>query len=292
MPSFDTPDPISVTLEIGVGDVRIVASDRADTSVEVRPSDASRRSDVTAAELTGIEYADGRLHIKSPKGWKQYSFRSGRDSIDVQIDLPTGSDVRGDLGMGRFRTTGRLGECRFKTGVGDIQVDRTGPGRLATGAGDITVDQITGDAEISTGTGTLQIGSIDGSATVKNSNGDTWIGEVAGDLRMNASNGRIAVDQAHATVAAKTANGDVRIGEVERGAVVAQTAYLKVEVGVREGVAAWLDLDTHFGNVENSLDPTGRPSTTEDTVEVRARSSFGDITVHRSLASQTGKGPK
>ena len=284
MPNFDTPDPISVTLELGVADVRIVASDRTDTFVEVRPSDASRKSDVTAAEHTRVEYAEGRLHIRSPRGWKHYSFRSGRESIDVQIELPTGSEVRGDLGMGRFRGTGRLGECRFKTGFGDIHLDRAGTGHLATGAGDITVDQIAGNAEITAGSGGLQIGRIDGAATVKNSNGDTWIGEVSGDLRMNASNGRIAVDRAHATVVAKTAKGDVRIGEVERGAVVAQTAYGKVEVGIREGVAAWLDLDTSFGNVENSLDPTGRPSTGEDTVEIRARSSFGDITVHRSPA--------
>ena len=39
MPTFDTPEPISVTVEFGVGDLRIVASDRTDTMVEVRPSD-------------------------------------------------------------------------------------------------------------------------------------------------------------------------------------------------------------------------------------------------------------
>jgi hypothetical protein len=42
MPTFDTPEPISVTVEFGVGDLRIVASDRADTMVEVRPSDHAK----------------------------------------------------------------------------------------------------------------------------------------------------------------------------------------------------------------------------------------------------------
>ena len=42
MPTFDTPEPITVTLELGVGDVRITASDRADTVVEVRPSDPAK----------------------------------------------------------------------------------------------------------------------------------------------------------------------------------------------------------------------------------------------------------
>jgi len=57
MPTFDTPEPISVTVEIGVGDIRIVASDRTDTVVEVRPSDEAKKSDVTAAEQTRVEYA-------------------------------------------------------------------------------------------------------------------------------------------------------------------------------------------------------------------------------------------
>jgi hypothetical protein len=41
MTTFDTPDPIAVDLEVGVGDVRIEASDRVDTTVEVRPSDSA-----------------------------------------------------------------------------------------------------------------------------------------------------------------------------------------------------------------------------------------------------------
>jgi len=55
MPVFDTPEPISVTVELGVGDLRVVAGDRADTVVEVRPSDPAKKGDVTAAEQTRVE---------------------------------------------------------------------------------------------------------------------------------------------------------------------------------------------------------------------------------------------
>jgi hypothetical protein len=289
MPAFDTPEPISVTVELGVGDIRIVASDRTDTIVEVRPSDAAKQSDVTAAEQTRVEYAGGRLLVKAPKGWKQYTFRGGGESIDVQVDLPAGSQVRGDAGVAALRCSGRLGECRYRTGVGDIHLDQAGPVQLKTGAGDITVDQAVGGAELTTGSGAVRIDSIDGAAVVKNSNGDTWIGEVTGDLRVNAANGKISVDQAHATVAAKAANGDVRLGEVTRGAILAQTGFGKVEIGVLDGVAAWLDLSTRFGNVQNDLDAAERPEPDEDAVEVRARTSFGDITIHRAFADDTGK---
>jgi DUF4097 and DUF4098 domain-containing protein YvlB len=287
MPSFDTPEPISVTVELGVGDIWIAASDRSDTVVDVRPSDSAKKADVAAAQQTRVEYANGRLLIKAPKRRRQYSFRGGGESIVVQIDLPAGSQVRGEAGVAAFHCTGRLGECRLRTGVGEIHVDQAGAIDLRTGFGDITIDRAAGHADITTGSGALGIGVIDGTAVVKNSNGDTGIGAVTGDLRVNAANGKIVVDQAEAAVAAKTANGDIRLGEVARGAVLAETALGKIEVGIREGVTAWLDLNTSFGRVHSDLDDADRPEAGEDAVEVRARTAMGDITIRRVPAART-----
>lgn len=281
MPTFETPEPISVTLELVVGDIRIVTGDRIDSAVEVRPSDASKQSDVTAAEQTRVEYAGGRLLVKAPRGWRQYTFRGGRESIDVQIELPAGSHVRGEAAVAALRCTGSLGECRFKTGVGEIQLEQAGPVELKTGGGDISVNRAVGHAEITTGSGAVRIVEIDGTAVIKNSNGDSWIGEITGDLRVNAASGKISVDQAHAAVEAKTANGDVRLGEVTRGAVLAQTGFGKLDVGIGAGVAAWLDLNTHYGNVYNGLDTAEHPEPGDEVVEVRARTSYGDITIRR-----------
>jgi Putative adhesin len=288
MPTFDTPEPISVTLDVGVGDIQLVASDRGDTVVDVRPSDPAKKSDVTAAEQTHVEYASGRLSVRAQKGWR-WSFRAGRESIDVQIELPTGSQVNGDAGAAALRSTGRIGGCRFKTGVGDIHVDLAGPLDLKAGAGDITVGRSAGDVQVSTGSGAVAIGSIDGGAVIKNSNGETWIGEVTGDVRVSAANGRITIDRARAAATAKTANGDVRLGEVARGAVLAETAAGTIEVGVRDGVAAWLDLKTGFGNVQNDLQASDRPTPDEEAVDVRARTPYGDITIHRCHPNDTGK---
>ena len=76
------------------------------------------------------------------------------------------------------------------------------------------------------------------------------------------------------TVVAKTANGDVRLGEVATGATQAETARGRIDIGVAEGVAAWLDLHTNFGNVQNALDATAQPAAGEETVEVRARTEL------------------
>jgi hypothetical protein len=294
MPTFATPASIALSLEIGVGDVRLAASDRPDTVVVVRPSDPSKKSDVTAAEQTRVDYANGVLTIKGPKpkGWRQYTVRGGGESIDLEVDLPSGSQLLGSAGVAAVRGTGRLGEVRFKTGVGDIHLEQVGPVELKTGAGRITVGQASDDATITTGSGSVDIGSIGAGAVIKNSNGDTRIGEAAGDLRVRAANGKILVDRATSAVTAKTANGDILLGEVSHGAISAETACGRVEIGILEGVAAWLDLDTHFGAVRSRLDEATPPPAGAETVEVRARTAFGDISVSRSVPSRTGEGVK
>jgi DUF4097 and DUF4098 domain-containing protein YvlB len=278
MPAFATPEPISVTIELGMGDARIIASDRTDTVIEVRPRDDSKASDIRAAEQTRVEYSSGRLLVKTT----QRSFFGRGSSVDVTIELPTGSHVQGDSGMGEFSCEGHLGECRFKTGMGNIRLDHTGELHLKTGMGNIAVDRALGDADVTTGSGDVRIGTIEGAAVIKNSNGDTVVGEVTGDLRVKSANGRISIDRAHASVIAKTANGNVRIGEVMRGAIVLETAAGELEVGIREGTATWLDVSSHYGRVRNSLDEADSPEPSEATVEIRARTSYGDIKIGRS----------
>jgi len=281
MPTFDTPEPIIVRLSLGfvVANVRVTASDRRDTTVDVRPADAARKSDLKIAEQTRVEYADGRLEVSAPKRGSLFG-RPG--SLDVTIALPSGSRMHGEIGMGELVSEGRLGECRFKTGFGEIRLDVAGAVTLKSGSGDITVEHAEGDAEITASNGAVSLGRIDGSATVKNSNGASWLGEVAGDLRVNGANGSITVDRAHAGVTAKTANGRVRIGEVARGVVTLETSAGSVEVGIRTGTAAWLDLKTAAGRVRNELATAAGPDGTDDTVEVRARAQVGDIVVRRT----------
>jgi Putative adhesin len=288
MPTFDSRGPISVNVEIGVGEIRMIAADRTDTVVEVRPADPAKKGDVLAAQQTSVDYSDGALRIKSHKGWRQYSFRGGAEAVHVVIELPAGSTVASEAGVGMLHATGRLGDVRHKSGAGDVQIDEAAGVSLKTGAGDITLGRVTG-CDVATGSGAVRIGTIDGSAVVKNSNGETQIGEVTGDLRVRAANGKVNVDRAQSTVAVKTANGDILLGEVARGAVVAGTAYGRIDVGVRHGVAAWLDLNTAFGKVTSELDAAERPAPGEDVVELKARTAYGDVTVRRAAATSGGQ---
>ena len=282
MPTFDTPGPISVTISLGAGDLRITAGDRSETVVDVRPSDESAGDDVRAAEQTRVEYADGRLLIKAPKSWRRYSPFSDGGSADVSIELPAGSHVQGEAAMAAVHCEGRLGDCRFKTSAGDIVLGEAGTVHLSTAAGDITVDHAEGSAEITTASGDVRIGAVGGSAVVKNSNGDSWIGEATGDVRLVGANGDISIGHSSASATAKTANGTIRVGEVVRGPAVLETAFGDVEVGVRDGTAAKLDVSTHYGRVRNEMEPSDGPEPAEETAEIYARTAMGDIVIHRS----------
>ncbi|MET0135257.1 MAG: DUF4097 family beta strand repeat-containing protein [Kibdelosporangium sp.] len=283
MPTFQTPGPISVTMELGIGDVVVSAGERTDTVVELRPSNPSSKSDVQAAERSTAEFANGVLLIKTPKP-RPLDFSSKRRSVDVSIELPAGSTVSGDASIADLRSTGRLGEVRFKSSIGRFQLDHTGPLRVNTSGGNITVERAEGKAEITTGTGSIRVGEIEGPAVVKNSNGRTEIGLVTGEVQVRAANGDITVERALGRrVDAKTANGSIVIGEVARGSVVLKTATGDIEVGIGGGVAAWLDLHTSAGRVTNSLaDAAGGPANPDQAVEVRVNTSFGDITIRRS----------
>ena len=177
----------------------------------------------------------------------------------MTVELPAGSDLRGTGQATDFRADGRLGEARIKTGLGSITLAEAATLNLKNGIGDIGVEHVTGDAEVTTGSGDVRLGALDRSAVVKNSNGDTWIGSARGDLRVSAANGDIAVEVAEASVVAKSSNGDVRLGDVVRGSVVLETRLGDLEVGIREGTAAWLDVRAAAGRVHNALEAAEAP---------------------------------
>ncbi len=284
MPEFATPEPITASIDIGAGHVRIRAGERAETVVNVRPTNESDDADVQAAEQTQVEYADGRLTVKYPRN-KLRSIFGRPPSIDVTVDLPSGSRVDAKA-WADFRSEGRIGESSFNTAAGSIRLDRTGRLKLHTGAGDISVGHAMEHAEITTSSGKIWIGEIDGTAAVKTSNGDITIGDVTGDAQLNTANGDITVDRARASVGAKTAYGTIRIGEVMRGSIGLESGFGELELGIRHGTAAWLDVRSQQGSVRSELTSAESPDPSDDTVEVRARTVYGDILIRRPVLKE------
>lgn len=214
MTSFQTPEPIAVTVEVLSGNVTVIASDRIDTIVEVRPADASKKGDVRAAEQTKVDFVAGTLTVKTPKDWRTYTPFGGNPSIEVTIEVPTGSRLEGTAGVGRLLGAGELGQCDLEIAAGDIIVERP-----------------------------------------------------------------------RGSVTAKAAKGNIRIGEASRGVLRLETAMGELEVGIHPGSAARVETNAQYGTVQNQMQPVDRAERNEDTVQVYARNSYGNIIIRHATAA-------
>ena len=112
MPTFDTPEPIAVRIDAAAGFVRLVATDRADTVVEVRAHDESRPADVRAAEQTRVDYDNGKLTVSAARRGFAL-FRGG--AVDIDIALPSGSRLKASVASADVHAEGEFADCRIST---------------------------------------------------------------------------------------------------------------------------------------------------------------------------------
>lgn len=286
--SFATPAPITVSLDLYVADVRFAVSDRTDTVVEVSPSDPDKAADIKAAENTQVAYdeATRTLSVVTKKPRSRFvTFGNKRpESINLLIQLPSDSAVRGEADLGDFQADGVLGAVALKTDLGSLRFAETGPLDLRYGVGTIAVEGISGSAVVHTGSGDIRIGAVDGTAEISNSNGKVRVGVVTGPSNVKTANGSVVVERALTDLTAASSNGAVQVGEVVRGKVEVTSKNGSVEVGVREGSAAWLELNTVVGRVYNELSSAEAPEAGDpaDKVEVRAGTKLGDVTIRRT----------
>ena len=182
MQKFDTPTPISAVLDVPAGRIQFIAANRADSTVEILPADASKGRDVKAAEQTTVEYRDGVLRIGAPAAKNQYFGPSG--SIEVTVQLPAGSHIEAKAGSAEFRGVGRLGDVTFDGAYskhGAIKIDEAASARLSAHAGDISVGRLDGPAHISTNRGDIDIAQTTcGTVVLRTQMGDVRVGAARG----------------------------------------------------------------------------------------------------------------
>ncbi|THA78549.1 hypothetical protein E6R60_06725 [Streptomyces sp. A0642] len=193
MQKFETPAQVTAVLHIPAGRIQLIGADRADTTVEVRPSNASKGRDVKAAEQTRVEYADGVLRITGPEGKNQILGPSG--SVEVTVQLPAGSVVEAKAAGAELRGVGRLGDVAFESAQGSVKLDEAESVRLTLQSGDVSVGRLGGSAEISTQKGDLRIAeAVRGTVTLRTEHGEISVGAahgVSASLDAGSAYGRI-----------------------------------------------------------------------------------------------------
>jgi hypothetical protein len=280
MPTYNTPEPIDLAINLQVGAIEVVAGDRDDTVVTVSATNPAKAVDRRGAEETKVDFDGQQVTITGPR--PRLSWVGPTESVDITIELPTGSRLTAELAVGGLRTSGRLGATRVKNSMGPVDLDTTGDLWLRAGHGNATVGTAEGGIEITADHGQIRVGTVTGDAILKASHGSILIAESRGDLDAKLSYGDLDITTALGSVSAKTAYGSIQLREVSSGSIQVESGFGQVTVGVRPGVAAWLDLSTRDGHVRNELDGDHAPDASEPTVAVRARTQYSDINIQRA----------
>jgi putative adhesin len=260
MPTFATPGPVTATVEVAGAQVRVTASDRTDTVVLVEPRNPASRKDVKVAGKTKVDLADGQLTVKTITPGD----KSG--SVTITIDLPAGSRLAAYLAHSSVQADGPLGRCELQMASGQVQLDRIDALRANISAGEVAIAHIAGRAD------------IDGGASA------VRIGHAAADLELSSASGGFDIDRADGSVTATTASGAIRIGRMTHGQAKLMNGSGNIEVGISDGTAAYIDVNSERGAVRNSVASPGGTDASDATVMVHARTRHGDITIQRAAS--------
>jgi DUF4097 and DUF4098 domain-containing protein YvlB len=277
--TFQTPGPVRLDVRLGSGEIRLEASDTAETTVTLEPLRDSEASS-TAIEEARVEQRGDEIlvDVRGPR-----RFLRGADVL-VEIRCPEESSVRSKTGSADIEAHGRFGSVEVETGSGDVQFSEvSGDAEINAASGDVQISRVGGRGRINTASGDVQLASVAGEAKINSASGDVQIREARNALEVNTASGDVLVREASSSVSANSASGDQTIGSVTEGKVDVKTASGDIKVGIREGSTLWIDARSRSGEVRSELPVSDLPPEGDAPhVELRANSMSGDITVVRA----------
>ena len=278
MPTFATPGPVAAAVVVAGARVRVTASDRKDTVVLVEPLNEASRSDVKVANKTKVDFVGGRLSVKTTVSGDK------NGSVAITIDLPTGSNLVTYLAHSDVHADGSFGECELHMGSGRVQLDRVNALQANVGAGEVTIGHIAGRANIEGKTVAMRIGEITDTVKLSSAGGQTWIGQASADVDLSSGSGGFDIDRADGSVTATTGSGAIRIGRMTQGQAKLMNGSGNIEVGIGEGTAASIDVNSERGAVHNFVSSQGDSDPSDHKVMVHARTRHGDIIIQRAAS--------
>jgi DUF4097 and DUF4098 domain-containing protein YvlB len=264
--TFDTPEPISLYVELGSGDLALRATDVAETTVSV---DGKNADEVT------VEQRGDQVVVLAPK---RTGFLSNSGDLSIVITLPSDSGLTTKIGSADLNATGRLGNVKIKTGSGDTRLDvLDGDALIESGSGDIAIDSVTGDVRVKSGSGDIEIDKVDGVVTITTGSGDVAIGAAVKSVDVRSGSGDLRVRDAADSISLSTASGDLHVDRMQRGELLAKNVSGDITVGVPANVPVWTDISSITGQVSSDLQGAGEPEEGQDYIEIRAKTVSGDI---------------
>jgi DUF4097 and DUF4098 domain-containing protein YvlB len=264
---FTTPEPVSLYVELGSGDLVIHTDATSETVVEVDGKDA----DDVLVDQRGDEI---RVVAKQNRA----GFFGSSQQLTVHVSLPHDSRLSTKLGSADVRVVGRLGETMLKTGSGDVRIDAIGAEAfIETGSGDVQVEVVDGPLQVKSGSGDVALDRLGGPATVSTGSGNVLINVATEPVQVKSGSGDMRVRVAEQDVALSTASGDLVIDRMHRGQLAAKNVSGDIRVGIPAGIPVWTDISSMTGTVRSDLEGAGQPAEGQDYIELRAKTVSGDV---------------
>jgi DUF4097 and DUF4098 domain-containing protein YvlB len=278
MPSFDTPAPVTLSIELDAGNVVIDATTTTSTEIELRPLNAGDADAAALIDRAEITHDGDKVTVHLPTG-KSGLFRRTPEIV-ISARLPVGSTLTARLRSADLRVTGELDHVRVESASGDVNLpDVAGSAVVITASGDARLGTVGGPVELKTASGSVGIEVCCANCSIVSASGDVTLGLVEGDLSLKTASGDVTVRAADGAVRARTASGDVAIKQVRTGIVEIDTVSGGVQLGVERGVSVWLDVSSLSGKVRSRLELSDGASDDDKSLELRVRTLSGDVSL-------------
>ncbi|GAB3480686.1 DUF4097 family beta strand repeat-containing protein [Nocardiopsis coralliicola] len=273
--------PATVTIEAWGGTVTVVASPRDTADVDVAPFNAESSRDADAARNTVVDRGPGRVAVRVPKPGVKKLF-GHQPATGIRAEVPEGTNVR-VRGWSQIDLAGPLGEVEVDASVERVSVDRCQTLDLKSSVGAVQIGEVAGRADVTSSIGEVQIERLCGPSTVRSSVGQVEIHSAESDLQVKGAHSGVVLHRVTGAAAVASTHGRVRIVRLIAGSVDVSTSHGPVEIGVAEGIPAWLDVQSQRGRILSHLDGSGpAPEADEASVSVRTRTKWGSITLKRA----------
>jgi DUF4097 and DUF4098 domain-containing protein YvlB len=264
--TFNTPEPAVLYVELGSGQVRVLAADTDETVIDVTGHHADE---------VIVEQRNHEIVVLAPK--RVGFFANSRDLL-VEARIPTNSELITKLGSADLVARGTLGWVRLMSGSGDITLESVSAEALVkSGSGQIEIESIEGSANVASGSGDIEIEELHGPAQVSTGSGDIEIDYADEALSLKSGSGDLKVGHAAGDTVLASGSGDLLVGKFPAGRLTAKNASGDILVGIPSGVPVWTDITSVSGRVTSTLDGAGEPKEGQAYVELRAKTVSGDV---------------
>lgn len=275
--TFQTSEPITLSIELASGQVDVYAVTTNTTEIELRPASPGDRDAEAMIERTRVEQTGETIVVHVPDS-KGLGFLRRTPEIVITARVPAGSNLEAKLKSADLQVEGELGSAKVETASGDISVgDLSGDVRISAASGTVQLGTIGGIVRVQTASGDAILDTACGDCHVQTASGDIQIDAVEGEFNARTASGDVIVREAGMSANVKTASGDVELSQVASGKVDVTTASGDIIIGVQRGVVVWTDASSLTGNVLSSLEATELDGDSAGTLELRAHSTTGDI---------------